>query len=716
MKPNRLACHALRGWLPSRMTICRWLPLWGVLLLLTGAPAQAQSPESAPLRRMLAQASSDTARVLLLADLSATYRYSRFDSVRYYAQRGLRLARRIGFRKGEGRCLSRLGILMGERGNLPAALRLNLQALQLNEDSNDLAGTARTLNQTGLLYFALDDFRPALRYFFRALRLYEQSGSTDDSQLISVLTNLGASYEGLRQLDSTAYYLDRAHALTIAPHPRGWSCWGNPLPYVLREIGLLHASRGQTVQAIAYYHRSAAASVPENDQRSLSRAYQYLAELYRKRQLPDSSVYYARQALAVGQKLPFTLGILRNSALLSNAFEAQRRPDSTLKYLRIMLTAQDSLHDPQRIKQLDAIGFAEQLRLRQLEEESTQLNSSIRVYMLWAGLGILALTALLLGGYVWRQRRANLVLLQLNQQVTEQKTQLTQQRDRLAHMLQELRAAQSQLVLREKMATLGELMTGVAQEIQTPMSTVKNLAAISVDLCQEIREELAKLPLALDEQQDIEGMFENLSRYQTRIVKQSQRADDIVAGMLDYSSSSPAQRQLTDLNVLANEYMRLVYQDQRLKNRHFNAALLPRLWPDLPMVPLVRQDVGRVLVSLFTNAFYAVQQRQRLGLDDDYVPQVVLVTELVGDYVEVRVRDNGMGISGAAQANVFQRFFTTKPSGEGTGLGLAVSYDIITRGHGGSLRVESTEGEYTEFIMQLPVQAKPLPATWTTPA
>ena len=696
--------------------MCRWLPLWGVVLLLTGAPAGAQSPESAPLRRALARATSDTARVLLLADLSATYRYSHFDSVRYYAQRGVRLARHIGFRKGEGRCLSRLGILMGERGNLPAALRINLQALQLNEDNHDLTGTARTLNQTGLLYFALDDFRPALRYFFRALQLYEQTGSPDDSQLISVLTNLGASYEGLHQLDSTAYFLSRAYTLTTTPHPRGWSCWGNPLPYVLREMGRLHASRGQTGQAIAHYHRSAAASVPENDQRSRSRAYQYLAELYHTRQRPDSSVYYARQALQVGQTLPFMLGILRNSALLASAFQAQRRPDSTLKYLRIMLTAQDSLHDPQRIKQLDAIGFAEQQRLRQLEEESSQLASSLHLYLLCAGLGILAITALLLGVFVWRQRRANQVLQQLNQQVTEQKTQLTQQRDRLALMLQELRAAQSQLVLREKMATLGELMTGVAQEIQNPMSTVKNLAAISVDLCQEIREELAKLPLALDEQQDIEGMFENLSRYQTHIVKHSQRADDIVAGMLDYSSSSPAQRQPTDLNVLANEYMRLVYHDQRLKNRHFNAALLPRLLPELPMVPLVRQDVGRVLVSLFNNAFYAVQQRQRLALDDDYVPQVMLVTELVGDYVQVRVLDNGMGISVAAQASVFQRFFTTKPSGEGTGLGLAVSYDIITRGHGGSLRVESVEGEHTEFIMQLPLEARPLPITWTQPA
>jgi two-component system, NtrC family, sensor kinase len=694
------------------MVTRRWLPLLGALLLLAGVAAPAQSPESAPLRRALARATSDTARVLLLADLSATYRYSRFDSVRYYAQRGLQLAQRIGYRKGEGRCLSRMSILMGERGNLPAALRLNLQALQLNEESHDQEGTARTLNQTGLLYFALEDFRPALRYFFQALHLYEQSGRPDASQLISVLTNLGASYEGLHRLDSAAFYLTRAYALTRAPQPRGWSCWGNPLPYVLREQGLLQASRGQTAQAISYYRRSAQAALPENDRRSRSRAFQYLAELYHSRQQPDSSVLYARQALAVGQTLPFTLGVLRNSALLADIFQQKDRPDSTLKYLRIMLTAQDSLHDPQRIKQLDAIGFAEQLRLRQLEEERSRFQANVRLYLLWVSLGAALLVALLLARHSWRQRRANRQLQQLNDQVTHQTGELTRQRDRLAGMLQELRAAQSQLVLREKMATLGELMTGVAQEIQNPMSHVKNFAAISVSLCQEIREELAKLPLASDDQEVIVDMFENLSHYQTRIVTQSQRADDIVAGMLDYSSSRPAQRQPTDINVLANEYMRLIYHDQRLKNRHFNVALLPSLDPSLPLVPLVRQDIGRVLVNLFTNAFYAVQQRQRQAAED-YVPQVTLRTQLTGEYVEIRVRDNGLGISEAARSSVFQRFFTTKPSGEGIGLGLAVSFDIVTRGHGGTLRVESEQGEFTEFIVQLPLASQAVPATWT---
>ena len=176
----------------------------GWLLLLSFAAA-AQSPQSRPLQQALARAPSDSARVLLLADLAATYRYSRFDSVQHYAQRGLHLARRIGYAKGEGRCLSRVGILLGERGNLPQALRVNLRALALNEASHDAEGTARTLNQTGLLYFALDDYRPSLRYYFRALRLYHEAGTTDTSQLISVIANLGASYEGLHKLDSAAF-------------------------------------------------------------------------------------------------------------------------------------------------------------------------------------------------------------------------------------------------------------------------------------------------------------------------------------------------------------------------------------------------------------------------------------------------------------------------------------------------------------------------------
>ncbi|RTQ44730.1 tetratricopeptide repeat protein [Hymenobacter gummosus] len=674
--------------------------LWGGISTFCGA----QSPQTPALRQALARATADTSRVLLLADLSATYRYSDFDSVQHYARRGLDLARRIGYAKGEGRCLSRLGLLQAERGNLPQALRTDLQALRLHQAGHDAEGTARTLNQTGLLYQALDDYRPALAYYYRAKALYEQARIDDDSQLVSVLTNLGSTYVGRRQLDSAEFFLRRAYELTTRSGNIARSPWGNPLPYLLRETGLLAAAQGRTAEAIAYYHRSAQAAFPENDRRSACRAFQYLAELYHRQGRADSSVYYARRALVVGQTLPYVVGVVRTSDLLTDAFRRLGQPDSTLKYLLIQQTAQDSLYNPQRIKQLDAIGFGEQQRLQELEQERTEYRARLRSYLLWSGLG--ALAALVLSYFNRRQRRANAELQRLNGEVNQHRQELTTQRDRLAHMLQELRTAQHQLVLREKMASLGELMAGVAHEIQQPAQAIRNLAGVSEQLCQELRAEVLKGEFAPTDLEMLDEMLLNLARYQTKIGQHSQRAGSIVRGMLEYSGTQPGARQVTDLNALAEDYLRLTYHDVRAKHRHFHAALLPRLDAAMGTVEVVRHDLGRVLISLFANAFYAVQERRRLSPDTDeqpdYVPQVTLTTERTSpEQVQIRVRDNGLGIPESAQAHVFERFFSTKPADEGLGLGLALSRDIV-QGLGGTLTVQTEPGAYTEFIITLP--------------
>jgi two-component system, NtrC family, sensor kinase len=689
------------------MKYSRVLLLGGLMWSWLISAAWAQSPQTPVVRQALARASADTSRVLLLADLSATYRYSNFDSVQLYARQGLALARRIGYAKGEGRCLSRLGLLQAERGNLPQALRTDLQALRLHQLSHDARGTARTLNQTGLLYQALDDYRPALAYYYRAKRLYEQ-GVGDDSQLVSVLTNLGSTYVGRHQLDSAGFYLNQAYELTTRSRTMSQSPWGNPLPYVLRELGLLAAARGRTAEAVGYYHRSAQAAFPENDRRSACRAFQYLAELYQQQGRVDSSVYYARRALVVGQTLPYVVGVVRTSNLLADVFRQRGQNDSTLKYLLIQQTAQDSLYNPQRIKQLDAIGFAEQQRLQQLEEERAEYQARVRSYLLWAGLGALALVVLLLSWYNRQQRRANAELQRLNAEVNQHRQELTTQRDRLAQMLQELRTAQHQLVLREKMASLGELMAGVAHEIQQPTQAIRNLAGVSEQLCQELRTEVLKGEFAPTDLEMLDEMLLNLARYQTKIGQHSQRAGSIVRGMLEYGGTQPGARQPTDLNALAEDYLRLTYHDVRAKHRQFHAALLPRLDPAVGTVDVVRHDLGRVLISLFANAFYAVQERRRLSAEvpdeqPEYVPQVTLITERTGpQQVQLRVRDNGLGIPESAQAHVFERFFSTKPADEGLGLGLALSRDIVLS-LGGTLTVQTEPGSYTEFVISLPV-------------
>ncbi len=670
--------------------------------LLLSLATHAQSPQSRPLQQALARASTDTSRVLLLADLAATYRYSHFDSVAYYARRGLQLARRIGYAKGEGRCLSRLGILPGERGNLPLALRLNLQALRLNEQSHDREGTARTLNQMGLLYFALDDFRPSLRYYFRALAHYQQAGTTDTSQLISVMSNLGASYEGLRRHDSAAFYLRQAWQLAARHRPGTWSCWGNPAPYVLREMGLLQLTQGHPDTARSFYWRSARAAGPENDQRSASRAYQYLAELHQRQGQTDSCIWYARRALPLAAALPYMLGVVRNSALLMQSFEARQQPDSALYYTHIMLRAQDNLYSPQRIKQLDAIAFAEHNRLLALETERNELLARLRTMLLAAGMGALLVVLALLWHRSRRQQQANTRLRSLHEQLSWQAGELTRQRDDLVNALKELKIAQSQLILREKMASLGELMAGVAHEIQRPVNSVRRGAAASIELCDEIAHRVVKLGLSPAQQQLCNDFLSHLRRHQTLIMQHGQRAESIVRGMLEYSQGGGRARQLTDLNVLAEEYLRLVYHDLRAKHHYFSCALLLRLDPTVERAPVVRQDLGRALVGVFGAALQAVRQRQLIP-DDDYVPQVELITRRTAASLEIRVRDNGPGLPPETLLTLFQRF----PGGAEADLTLALSHDLITKGHGGTLNVSSQPGQGTEYCIVLPLSDWP---------
>jgi two-component system NtrC family sensor kinase len=199
-------------------------------------------------------------------------------------------------------------------------------------------------------------------------------------------------------------------------------------------------------------------------------------------------------------------------------------------------------------------------------------------------------------------------------------------------------------------------------------------------------------------------LLADLQQNLQKITHHGQRASSIVRGMLEHSRASTGERTLTDLNALCDEYLRLAYHGLRAKDKAFNATLHTDFAPVLPLVEAVSQDLGRVLLNLFTNAFYAVRQRQQAG-EPGYAPTVQVSTARDGDEVVVRVRDNGTGIAEEVQQKIFQPFFTTKPSGEGTGLGLSLSYDIVVQGHGGTLDVDSQEGAYTEFVVRLPFRS-----------
>lgn len=269
-------------------------------------------------------------------------------------------------------------------------------------------------------------------------------------------------------------------------------------------------------------------------------------------------------------------------------------------------------------------------------------------------------------------------------------------KERIENALTDLKATQSQLVHAEKMASLGELTAGIAHEIQNPLNFVNNFSDVSTDLIEELREELLK-----GDTEEVKAIADDLFHNLKKINHHGKRAEGIVKGMLQHSRTGTGQKEPTDINVLADEYLRLAYHGLRAKDKSFNADFKLDSDEQLPKANVVSQEIGRVILNLVNNAFHAVSARSKKGIDG-YKPTVTIATKNLDNEIEIRVKDNGGGIPENIIDKVFQPFFTTKPSGEGTGLGLSMSYDIITKGHGGDLKIINRSGEGAEFIITLP--------------
>jgi len=284
-------------------------------------------------------------------------------------------------------------------------------------------------------------------------------------------------------------------------------------------------------------------------------------------------------------------------------------------------------------------------------------------------------------------------------QAEEDLIKLQTEKQRAEDALIELRAAQKQLVQSEKMASLGELTAGIAHEIQNPLNFVNNFSEVSKELLDEMRMELdaGNTEDALSIANDIIQNLEKINHH-------GKRADAIVKGMLQHSRTSSNQKEPTDINALVDEYIRLCYHGLRAKDNSFNSIINTSFAGDIDKVNVIPQDIGRVILNVLTNAFYAVNEKQKRA-DKSYKPEVSISTRAVNNNnnnIEITVSDNGNGIPQNIIDKIFQPFFTTKPTGQGTGLGLSLSYDII-KAHGGEIKVKSKEGEGTEFVIQLPI-------------
>ena len=678
------------------------LPVYCMAQLVPPVPKQSR-PDS--LKNMLANATDDLVRYNVCRDIYNYYEETNRDSAFHYAEQMLLLSRKQNEKLAESYSLINKAYQLISMGRYAHAHQTLLEAFAITENPKNenqkswpffsilFSGNNRLLLQSyahhifAILMWQTDNKEPEIFHFKEARRISTEVGHPIRMGLANM--NLGRSYLSINKPDSALIFENEAEQLASR------SGFKKYLGQVYQIMGEIFLKKGNKELARQYFYKALQTSGDQLNRNSVSSNIFTLVKFYLAEKEKDSALKYAMKNLEIIQSLgtvagrTVNLGTVYENIYLS--YKLTNEHDSIFKYQELTLVTKDSLYKL-RIKNLtdfQNVSFQEQMRLQQLEKEKELYQSRIRTYALFGGLAVLLLVALILYRNNRQKQKANKVL----------ETTLTN-----------LKSTQSQLIQSEKMASLGELTAGIAHEIQNPLNFVNNFSEVSNELIKEMVEEVDKGNSA-----EVKAIATDLEQNLEKILHHGKRADAIVKGMLQHSRSSSGVKEPTDINKLADEYLRLAYHGLRAKDKSFNATMKTDFDESIGNITIIPQDIGRVILNLITNAFYAVDEKkkqqtpgqtpggfQTLQEFANYEPTVSVSTKKAGDKILISVKDNGNGIPQKILDKIFQPFFTTKPTGKGTGLGLSMSYDIVTKGHGGELNVETKEGAGSEFIIILP--------------
>jgi signal transduction histidine kinase len=624
------------------------------------------------LQHQLANAKDDTSRINAQIALCLLYRLGNTDSSLMYGEHALETAEKIKYIPGQISALGFMCIATEQRGNLPKSLELGFRALQLGQEHHleDLAGPA--LDGIGEAYIILKDYPKAINYLRRYILINQEYGSNNEG-LAYAYFDMGVAFAELNQMDSANYYEQKAIEV--------FAKYNYEEPLVYQTIGDIKLKSGRPAGALEFYQKSLHIAIRNNERRASTYAYNKIAAFYKNNNKPDSAIYYAQKGLEESRLINQKKTILEAAALLSELYEPIDTRAS-LQYLKIADTYKDSIFGAGNIEAVQTLVAREEDRQKEIKIAKVAYQNQLKQYALIAGLAILLLIAFFLYRNNRKEKKAK-QLLQNKNEVIEQ-------------TLSHLRATQAQLIQSEKMASLGELTAGIAHEIQNPLNFVNNFSEVNRELIDEMQQELkaGKIDDAIEISNDIKANEEKINHH-------GKRADAIVKGMLQHSSSGSGKKEPTDINKLADEYLRLAYHGLRAKDKSFNTTMKTDYDESIGNINIIPQDIGRVILNLITNAFYIVAEKKKQQ-PEGYEPTVSVNTKKTDEGVGISVRDNGNGIPQKILDKIFQPFFTTKPTGQGTGLGLSLSYDIV-KAHGGELKVETKEGEGSTFIVQLPL-------------
>jgi signal transduction histidine kinase len=671
------------------------IQIWLLCSLSTVAFSQSSYFDS--VRQLIKTGKQDTTQVINLLGLSTNFRYIYPDSGIAYATRAIELSQKLHYDTGIAIGYYCYSSCYGTQGDYAKSLYFGFKALNLFTRLNNHIGEAIESAEIAIAYRDLGDYEKALHYMQEAYHILDQVDPvtlnwwidrTDLPRKQHLMNGwklfLGEVYAYVKP-DSSLYYLQDARSY-IGSRLYNW--------YV---FGLVQHKLHRIDSALYFYRTGLKLNQGFNLTLDVAKIQIDMANVFLEQHLHDSCIYYAKKALALSQSIPYSKGIYEASGILANEL-AIKEPVQSVQFFKLNQSIRDSLFNQRKNSEAVSYAYQQELEKQEANEKLDQAKVEYQSHVnliIFSG-GIVLLMAIIFG--LWRRnifKQKSLSLLQQQKEKTEQQKSLAEE------AYYRLKSTQAQLIQSEKMASLGELTAGIAHEIQNPLNFVNNFSDVNQELLAELKEEATKGNI-----NEVNAIADDVIDNEQKINHHGKRADSIVKGMLQHSRSSSGQKELTDINKLADEYLRLSYHGMRARDKSFNAEFKTDFDETIGKINVVPQDIGRALLNLYNNAFYAVKPPNPLK-GESYVPNVSVITKRilspsgVGG-IELRVSDNGNGIPQNIVDKIFQPFFTTKPTGQGTGLGLSLAYDII-KAHGGEIRVQTEEGEGCEFVIQLPI-------------